>query len=1169
MKPAWSRLSPHVSQAIGFALSGAAMLVAAGPADAQRAVGLSFQETPTYGRIIAKWTDGDEKAPVVTASIESQVLVIRFDQKIEVDVDALSRGLPGWAAVARVGGDGQTIRVGLRQAAKARVSTSVDLAAIDLVAEGQAASPPALVSPLVKKKAAETEAKRVAALPPPPPGGEIEIRSSHREGSSRVALYWPGKTTFKVVSEAPGEMTALFSRRADADLAYLKIDPPKNLASFEGANTDRGYQVKIRSKDQLPIRLFMDGDTATFDISEPSAVEPEPAPAAKPVASTKPPATPAAKAVETKTAAPAEAKPAASKAGGGGPIALGPSRPDAKPAAPTPGATNAPAASTAVIGGPARQTELIRGWRDPAPRNGIVEVQAKAVGGGLELQVAFPEQAAAAVFQRGSVVWAVFAAGADLKVDPASLPSGYRARTMKSGKGTMLRLETPKGVRAFAEAEGGVWKIRMGATADRAQRFLKPERRRGEDGKAQIETMLPGAAGIVWLEDPVVGDQIAAIVAYGPSSASPTPFDFVEASLPATAHGLAISPKSDDAIVRLAGERVLVSLNQTMQGADSGPDVESSMRRTAASPGFIDFAGWGGKSGKAWYDERERLEHSVERADLSTAQGAVAMMDLARFLIGHELGMEAAGLLDIAGKSRPELEQDAEFLALRGAASVLAHRMTDAEKSLSAGPLRSDPSAALWRGLAAARRDDWERATDYFRQSGAEMYSYTPEWSARFAAAWAEAALKTNDFDTARRKADEAISGGKGKGEDAERARLVLASVKAAISGPAAAYDDLARLSASKWEAVAVLAELKRLEAAAPAGKLTQEQAANELEALRYRWRGDGVEMATVGILSDQYMGAGRFREALQLAQGAALRDASAPGARELRIRLTEYFRRLYLKGEADRLDPIQSLALFYEFADLTPVGADGDLMVRRLAQRLVSFDLLGPAAQLLQHQVDNRMRGPSRATLAIDLATIYLLDKRADRALAVLNSTRLPGLPKEVTLQRRTLEAAAYRDLGRFDHTVELMEGVDDPDARLLLADAYMRDRKWAEAGRAWLEMLPPAGKALPQHRDAALKAAISARMAKDGGMIAVARTYSPLFSEDNQKASFDLITSQGDVSGAALSEAVRVLGDASRVDAFAASMMKKLQSDKPAGTAAAAPAAAPPAAAPPPGSG
>ena len=54
----------------------------------------------------------------------------------------------------------------------------------------------------------------------------------------------------------------------------------------------------------------------------------------------------------------------------------------------------------------------------------------------------------------------------------------------------------------------------------------------------------------------------------------------------------------------------------------------------------------------------------------------------------------------------------------------------------------------------------------------------------------------------------------------------------------------------------------------------------------------------------------------LLLAQSTALRDATAPGARELRIKLADYFRRLFLNGEADRLDPIQAVALFYEFDD-------------------------------------------------------------------------------------------------------------------------------------------------------------------------------------------------------------------------------------------------------------
>jgi hypothetical protein len=323
--------------------------------------------------------------------------------------------------------------------------------------------------------------------------------------------------------------------------------------------------------------------------------------------------------------------------------------------------------------------------------------------------------------------------------------------------------------------------------------------------------------------------------------------------------------------------------------------------------------------------------------------------------------------------------------------------------------------------------------------------------------------------------------------------------------------------------------------------------------------------MATVGILADQYMRVGRFREALMLAQSTAMRDVHAPGSRELRIRLSDYFRRLFLNGEADRLDPIQALALFYEFADdLIPIGADGDQMTRKLAQRLVAFDLLEPAGQLLQHQVDNRMRGIGKAAVAIDLATIYLWDKRPDRALAAINNTRQPALPKDLALERRLLEAAAYRDLGRYDHVIELVEPLEGTEAKSLMADAYWRDRKWPDAARVFLSMLPRPGEAKEKDADIALKGAIAARMARDPAMIAQLRAYAPVFAGSPNKASFDLITAQTDISGAALSEAVKRLADAPTVDAFSAAMKKRFEASKVASApaATAAPAAAKPAA-------
>jgi hypothetical protein len=672
--------------------------------------------------------------------------------------------------------------------------------------------------------------------------------------------------------------------------------------------------------------------------------------------------------------------------------------------------------------------------------------------------------------------------------------------------------------------------------------------------------MLVGATGLVWFEDPVIGDMVAAAVSYGPSSASPTPRDFVEASLPATAHGLAIAPKSDDVLVTVEGERVVVSMAASGQNVPVAPSIVAALPKVAANPAFIDFVGWGAAKGDVYFQQLDKLQSASATIDPATPPGGIAALDLARFHLGHEQAFEALGILKVAAIDRPELEQDPEYLGMRGAANYMTGRLKAADDDLSKGPLRGDASAILWRAMVAAKRGEWERAGEFFRDSDKQIHLYASAKSAEFAVAWAETALHANDYDMARRQAEEAVSDG--DRETKERGKLVLASLKAVIDGPAAAYDDLDRLAKTAVEPIAVRAELKRLELGVPAGRLTANEAAGDLEILRFRWRGDEVEMATVGILADQYMRVGRFRDALLLAQSTALRDATAPGSRELRIKVAEYFRRLFLNGEADRLDPIQSVALFYEFDDdLMPIGPDGDQMVRKLAQRLVAFDLLEPASQLLQYQVDNRIRGIGKSAVAVDLATIYLWDKRPDKALAAINTTRQPQLTKDLALERRLLEAAAYRDLNQFDHVIELVEPLEGAEAKSLLADAYWRSRKWPDAAKALATMLPPAGQAAPKDADLLFKTAIAARMAKDTGLVAELRRYAGIMQGSPNKASFDLITAQADVSGTALSEAVRRLADAPNVDAFSTAMKQRFEKPKaaPAAPKPGAPAAAP----------
>ena len=139
-------------------------------------------------------------------------------------------------------------------------------------------------------------------------------------------------------------------------------------------------------------------------------------------------------------------------------------------------------------------------------------------------------------------------------------------------------------------------------------------------------------------------------------------------------------------------------------------------------------------------------------------------------------------------------------------------------------------------------------------------------------------------------------------------------------------------------------------------------------------------------------------------------------------------FDSLFLAGKGDALPAIDALALFYDFRELTPIGRRGDEMIRRLADRLVSVDLLYQASELLQHQVDHRLQGAARAQVATRLAVIYLMDRKPDRALAALRATRIADLNNDLRNQRLLLEARALSEIGRHDVALEVVANIAGP---------------------------------------------------------------------------------------------------------------------------------------------
>ena len=163
-------------------------------------------------------------------------------------------------------------------------------------------------------------------------------------------------------------------------------------------------------------------------------------------------------------------------------------------------------------------------------------------------------------------------------------------------------------------------------------------------------------------------------------------------------------------------------------------------------------------------------------------------------------------------------------------------------------------------------------------------------------------------------------------------------------------------------------------------GDIAAAEAIDRFERLRFAWRGDDFEVGLLKRLGELYLQEGDYRNALTAMRSTVTNFPELRESRALTQQMNDIFRLLYLDGEADELEPVSALALYYDFRELTPVGKIGDEMIRKLSDRLVAVDLLDRASQLLEHQVKFRLKGPERAKVGASLAFINLTNRASRR---------------------------------------------------------------------------------------------------------------------------------------------------------------------------------------------
>jgi hypothetical protein len=328
---------------------------------------------------------------------------------------------------------------------------------------------------------------------------------------------------------------------------------------------------------------------------------------------------------------------------------------------------------------------------------------------------------------------------------------------------------------------------------------------------------------------------------------------------------------------------------------------------------------------------------------------------------------------------------------------------------------------------------------------------------------------------------------------------------------------------------------------------MSHEDAIEELEKLRYSWRGDDLELGLLHRLGRLYIAQKDYRKGLEVMRQAVTYYPQSQLAPETARDMNEEFARLFLDGGADDLEPVTALGLFNDFRELTPMGPQGDEVIRRLADSLVGVDLLDQAAQLLEHQVNYRLNGEEKARVASRLAVIRLLDRNPSKALSALQKSQWTPLPDDLAKERRRLESRALSDLDRYEEALTVLGADDGREAQSLRAEIYWRWKKWPEAATAFADLLGKSweneDKIDASTRRLVMQRAVSLSLANNAGQLQDLRQrYARHVTDTPDEQAFEVITADVDHTGTNFRQLASTIAQISELETFMTSYRQKL---------------------------
>jgi tetratricopeptide (TPR) repeat protein len=1110
-----------------------------------------------YARLIFKLAEEVESE----VRLANGIIVVAFKRPVDIVVDRVAGGAVDYIGAARRDPDGLGIRIALARKVRVNSMAAGERLFVDLLPEPWTGVLPGLPQDVVEDLArrardAEKRARQQIGLTQQRKQAAIRVRVGKQPTFTRYSFDLPRNVG--VSNEKTKEqLTLTFDTPLKFDLADAQAELPPGVESIETELDTDATSVRFALGGRMDLRTFREDNSYVVDIGPPDPKKPgedaeDEVAAEAPTEAERAAAEHSEPAPGTEAPAPINSAPAASKPAEAAKPAAAEAAP--KPIAaqaasrPAPAVSQLPAAAVSqpavVRVAPDQQAPAPPVVAEPAATqtpssSGPVTTDAGDHGDSLRLRFPFHAPTPAAVFRRADTLWLVFSSRHDVDLQALNADAGHTIRSAvltREDDAQVVRIKLERPRLASLVADGANWLLTIGDTVETPTRPLMLMRSIAGPARSSVIIPFDEPRQLHRVTDPDIGDTLLVVTALGPARGILKTQDFVEFRALASTHGVALQPLADDVNAELAADKIVVGrpAGLSLSAGSYGPP------RASLAPIGLDPQLWGFDRQADFLERQSLLLRTA--AETSDTRRNAARLDLARFYLAQGMDAEAKAVLDLAlSNGRPTIE-DIPALVLRGLADIKLERPDEALKDLSNPLVGNQYDAPLWRALAQAQQGRYAEAREGFKNVSVAMGTLPIELQRLTLQKAVLSCIEVRDFSGAANLINEFETLGVPRELEPRIALLTgrLAEGLGRAQEALAAY----KSAADSWDRpAAAQARLRELALRNVLGDLNRAQFLAELEGLAVTWRGDQTEVETLQLMARLYTEENRYRDAFYVMRTAMGAHPNSELTRRIHDEAATTFDSLFLGGKGDGLPTIDALSLFYDFRELTPIGRRGDEMIRRLADRLVGVDLLDQAAELLQYQVDHRLQGAGRAQVATRLAVVYLMNRRADRALAALRATRTADLSNELRNQRLLIEARALSDMNRHDVALEVIANVPGGEAIRLRSDILWAARRWAEAaeqielfyGTRWQEWTPLAD----NERADVLRAAIGFTVGEDSiGLGRFREKYAAKMAEGPDRRAFDVVTAPTGNSGAEFRDVAKTVAAVDTLDGFLRAM-------------------------------